>query len=68
MTRGDAPAQEPEDSPDGGTRRRRRRVRRVPDDAPVVPERGADDSDVGWGAQPDPPDDERLLRERPPHW
>ncbi|GAA4665942.1 hypothetical protein [Kineococcus glutinatus] len=29
-------------------------------------ERSADDSDVGWGADGD--DDERFLRERPPHW
>jgi hypothetical protein len=45
-------------------------------DAPVVPERSDDDEDRGWGgrdwtdADPDDgtDDDERLERERPPHW
>jgi hypothetical protein len=42
-------------------------------DAPVVPERSDDDQDRGWGrrdwtdAEADA-DDERLKRERPPHW
>ena len=39
------------------------------DDA-VLPEQTTDDTDLGWG---DPPqdedsDDERLVREKPPHW
>jgi hypothetical protein len=36
---------------------------------PDVPDRSADDSDVGWG-EPEPAADEalgRLLDERPPH-
>jgi hypothetical protein len=41
------------------------------DDAPL-PEQTTDDTDVGWGEQPDESDesddDERLLREKPPHW
>jgi hypothetical protein len=49
-------------------------------DAPVVPQRSDDDQDRGWGgrdwtdAHPDDDtgddtgDDERLKRERPPHW
>ncbi len=38
------------------------------DDEPL-PEKAPDDSDVGWGEQPDEADDdERLLREKPPHW
>lgn len=43
-----------------------------PDDEPVVPGRADDDRDVGWGAHADDDghdvDDERILRERPPHW
>ena len=39
-----------------------------PDDAPVLPVRGPADTDVSWGEQPEPDDDERLDRERPPHW
>jgi hypothetical protein len=40
-----------------------------PDDDPVLPEQSRDDTDLGWGeraSQDD--DDERLLRDRPPHW
>ena len=38
---------------------------------PVVPRVSADDTDEGWGGHDDPADrddDERILRERPPHW
>jgi hypothetical protein len=38
-----------------------------PDDKPALPVQGADDTDVGWGDRAEP-DDERLNRERPPHW
>ena len=37
-------------------------------DKPVLPVRSQDDTDVGWGERPEPDDDERLNRERPPHW
>jgi hypothetical protein len=37
------------------------------DDA-VLPEQSADDTDVGWGAPEEPQDDERLTREKPPHY
>lgn len=38
-----------------------------------TPDKTADQLDVGWGERPRDPDrvseeDERLLRERPPHW
>ncbi len=39
-----------------------------PRDEPVLPTRSQDDTDVGWGEPPAPDDDERLNRERPPHW
>jgi hypothetical protein len=38
-----------------------------PDDEPVVPERSGDDTDRGWGDE-HTDDDERITRERPPHW
>ncbi|HEY3734640.1 MAG TPA: hypothetical protein VGL63_12060 [Streptosporangiaceae bacterium] len=38
------------------------------DDQPVMPRRSLDDTDIGWGERPEPDDDERLSRERPPHW
>ena len=31
-------------------------------------ERSADDGDRGWGDEGPGRDDERFLRERPPHW
>ena len=38
----------------------------------VLPEQTTDDTDRGWGEQADETDeaddDERLLREKPPHW
>lgn len=34
---------------------------------PVVPRRSADDEDTGWGETPTG-NDERLLRDVPPHW
>jgi hypothetical protein len=35
---------------------------------PVLPTQSQEDTDVGWGEPPAPDDDERLYRERPPHW
>jgi hypothetical protein len=37
----------------------------APDDDPV---QGEDETDLGWGDQPDPEDDDRYTRDRPPHW
>jgi hypothetical protein len=38
-------------------------------DDPTLPEQTTDDTDVGWSEPPDEvDDDERLLREKPPHW
>jgi hypothetical protein len=37
-------------------------------DLPVLPVQSEEDTDAGWGEQPGPEDDERLYRERPPHW
>jgi hypothetical protein len=40
------------------------------DDRPALPDQTGDDLDVGWGERFDDTsdDDERYLRERPPHW
>jgi hypothetical protein len=43
---------------------------RLPQDGgqdPVLPDQTGDDTDEGW-SQPEQDDDERLQRERPPHW
>jgi hypothetical protein len=40
-------------------------------DDEVLPEQTSDDTDRGWGEHPgsdDTDDDERLIREKPPHW
>jgi hypothetical protein len=39
-----------------------------PDDKPVLPEQSEDEAGVGWGEAPEPDDEERLRRDRPPHW
>jgi hypothetical protein len=39
-----------------------------PDDAPVLPAQSREDTDAGWGEPAEPDDDERLYRDRPPHW
>jgi hypothetical protein len=36
-----------------------------PDDDPVE---SGDETDLGWGEQADPDDDDRYTRDRPPHW
>jgi hypothetical protein len=44
------------------------RPARSQDDKQVLPVRSQDDTDVGWGERPEAGDDERLNRDRPPHW
>jgi hypothetical protein len=39
-----------------------------PDDRPVLPSRSIDETDIGWGDRRDPDDEDRYLRDRPPHW
>lgn len=34
----------------------------------ALPERAADETDAGWGEPPEQDDDERLMREKPPHY
>lgn len=36
--------------------------------APLLPAQSREDTDVGWGDYADRDDDDRLLRDRPPHW
>jgi hemoglobin-like flavoprotein len=45
-----------------------RAVARCPDEQPAPPVRSHDETDVGWSEPPEPDDDERLGRDRPPHW
>ena len=42
---------------------------RIPADAPVLPTRAWADTDEAWGDRREgDSNDERLLREKPPHW
>jgi len=41
---------------------------REPDNTPVLPAKSRDETDIGWGEPPEPDDEERLRRERPPYW
>lgn len=46
---------------------RPRIARRRPSTGPVLPTVTDDERDIGWGGSQEPDDDERLLREVPPH-
>jgi hypothetical protein len=66
----DQPEERPEDQParaDPTSGSRPRIARRPPSTASVLPDVTSDERDVGWGEVPEPDDDERLLREVPPH-
>lgn len=39
-----------------------------PPPVPVIPEKSFEDTDVAWGDYREPDDNERLNRDRPPHW
>ncbi len=39
----------------------------APAAVPFLPEQSREDTDAGWGEYPDRADD-RLHRDRPPHW
>ena len=39
-----------------------------PGDVPLLPLQSDEDTDAAWGEHPEPEDDERFYRERPPHW
>jgi hypothetical protein len=39
-----------------------------PEDKPVLPAHSDEETGIGWGEDPEPDDDERLRRDRPPHW
>jgi hypothetical protein len=36
--------------------------------APLPPTQSSEDTDVGWGEYRERDDDDRFLRDRPPHW
>jgi hypothetical protein len=54
------PDETPEESADTGP----------PDrvDEPALPVQSREDTDAAWGEAPEPDEDERFNRDRPPHW
>ena len=54
------PDETPEDSADAAP----------PDrvDEPALPVQSREDTDAAWGEAPEPDEDERFYRDRPPHW
>ncbi len=64
---------EPSPGRDAAAQRRRRHRRAVGGTArteapePRAPKDDAD-TEAGWGGRPEDDDDERILREKPPHW
>jgi hypothetical protein len=60
-----AVAPEQEDAPETGARVVA--PSRVPAAGPVRAEQAREDTDAGWGEYPERADD-RLYRDRPPHW
>jgi hypothetical protein len=60
------PAEHPASSEPAPTFRPRI-ARRPPSTDRVLPDITSDEGDVGWGEVPEPDDDERLLRDVPPH-
>lgn len=55
-----SPDETPEESADAGP------PDRVDEQAP--PEQSREDTDTAWGEAPEPDEDERFYRDRPPHW
>ncbi len=34
----------------------------------ALPVQSREDTDIAWGEQPEPGENDRLYRDRPPHW
>jgi len=41
---------------------------RAGDEASVLSDRSADDTDLGWGERRPDSNDDRLRQDKPPHW
>jgi hypothetical protein len=55
-----SPHEVPEDPPDVGPSSRL--------DQLALPVQSWEDTDIAWGEQPGPDENDRLYRDRPPHW
>jgi hypothetical protein len=64
------PAGDPADPPPAGSPSPAAERPVLPDvttERPVLPDVTTDERDIGWGELPEPGDDDRYLREVPPH-
>jgi hypothetical protein len=55
-----SPYEVPENLADVGRRSRQ--------DQQALPVHSWEDTDIAWGEQPEPDENDRLCRDRPPHW
>lgn len=55
-----SPEEVPENPADAGRLTRQ--------DQPAPPVQSWEDTDIAWGEQPDREENDRLYRDRPPHW
>jgi hypothetical protein len=39
-----------------------------PEDKPALPAHSDEETGIGWSEDPEPDDEDRLRRDRPPHW
>jgi hypothetical protein len=53
----------PEDSADAGPSSRQDQ-----EDQQALPVQSREDTDIAWGEQPEYDENDRLSRDRPPHW
>jgi hypothetical protein len=55
-----SPHEAPEKPTDAGPSNRQ--------DQRALPVQSREDTDIAWGEQPEPDENDRLYRDRPPHW
>jgi hypothetical protein len=55
-----SPYEAPEEPTDAGPSNRQ--------DQRALPVQSREDTDIAWGEQPEPDENDRLYRDRPPHW
>jgi hypothetical protein len=39
-----------------------------PEDGQALPVQSREDTDIDWGEESEPDEDDRFYRDRPPHW
>ena len=62
------PADTAPEQPDDDARTEAAAAPAPPAPSPILPTQSWEDTDVGWGEYAERDNDDRLLRDRPPHW